>query len=90
MNLSESFVVPKHVMARHVGDETVILNLETGVYFGLDSVGAQVWQLLAAGSSLAQICDALVEKYEVTREQLEADVRRLAQELQQSSLIVLA
>jgi coenzyme PQQ synthesis protein D (PqqD) len=87
MNLTDSFSVPKHVMARNVGDETVILDLESGVYFGLDSVGARVWQLLAAGVTLEVICKTLLDQYEVTQAQLETDVVNLAKELLQRKLI---
>lgn len=87
MKLSDCFSVPKHVMARNVGDETVILDLESGMYFGLDSVGARIWQLLATGASLESISKTLLEQYEVAQEQLEADVLKLAQELLQRKLI---
>lgn len=87
MNLSTCFTVPKGVMARVVGNETVILDLQSGVYFGLDPVGTDVWQLLSEGMSLADICVALVDKYEVTQAQLEADVARLAGEMLSRGLI---
>lgn len=87
MNLSTRFSVPKGVMARIVGDETVLLDLQSGVYFGLDPVGTDVWQLLTQGMSLADICANLVEKYEVTPAQLESDVCRLADEMHSRGLI---
>ena len=40
MNLSDSLSIPSQVMARTVGDETVILDLASGTYFGLDPIGA--------------------------------------------------
>jgi hypothetical protein len=36
-------------MARTVGDETVILDLANGTYYGLDPVGARMWQLMSEG-----------------------------------------
>lgn len=87
MNLSTCFNVPEGVLARIVGGETVILDLQSGVYFGLDPVGTDVWQLLAGGMSLADICAALIDKYEVTPAQLESDVARLANEMQGRGLI---
>ncbi|MBK9987508.1 MAG: hypothetical protein IPP21_11335 [Betaproteobacteria bacterium] len=42
MNLSDKVTIPTQVMARTVGDETVILDLASGTYFGLDPVGAHV------------------------------------------------
>lgn len=86
MNLSDKITISAQVMARQVGDETVILDLASGTYFGLDPVGARAWQLMSEDKSLREVCDALFEEYEVTREQLEADVLRLMQELSSKGL----
>jgi len=88
MKLTDRFSTPKDVMARVVGDETVILDLRSGVYFGLDPVGTEIWKLLSAGSSLADVCTALLDRYEVTAVQLESDVLKLASELQSRGLIL--
>ena len=87
MNPNSKFSVPATVMARTVGKETVILALESGTYFGLDPVGARIWQLLGTGHSVSGICDVMVEEYEVSREALEHDVLVLAQELVARKLI---
>ena len=88
MMLSEKFTIPNQVMARTVGDETVILDLASGTYFGLDPVGARVWQLIGEGKELAEICETMLEEYEVATERLQADVMRLAAELAERNLIV--
>jgi len=49
MNLSDKVTIPAQVMARTVGDETVILDLASGTYYGLDPVGARIWQLMSEG-----------------------------------------
>jgi hypothetical protein len=87
MKLSETIVIPPEVMARQVGDETVILDLASGNYFGLDPVGTRMWQLLSQGKTLADICDILLGEYEVSRENLERDLIRLIQELQARRLV---
>ena len=74
-------------MARQLGEETVILDLESGTYFGLDPVGARIWQLMKEGKSLAEICDVMLDEYEVSREKLERDALALAQDLEARSLI---
>jgi hypothetical protein len=74
-------------MARSVGDETVILDLATGTYFGLDPVGARIWQLMGEGKTLAEICDLMLDEYEVSREELERDTLRLAEELAAQGLV---
>jgi hypothetical protein len=87
MDLSNRFAIKPNVMARQLGEETVILDLESGTYFGLDPVGARIWQLMKEGKSLAEICEAMLEEYEVSREELERDALALAQDLEARSLI---
>ena len=88
MNISDKMSIPQQVMSRQVGEETVILNLEGGVYFGLDRIGARMWQLMTEGRTLAEIAATMHEEYEVERETLEGDVLRLAQELFDQGLIL--
>jgi len=90
MKLTGKVVIPTQVMARQVGDETVILDLASGTYFGLDPVGARIWQLMGDGKTLAEICEKMLEEYEVEREQLETDVLRLTGELLERGLVVQA
>ena len=88
MNPTSKVTIPTQVMARTVGDETVILDLASGTYFGLDPVGARIWALMGEGKMLSEICATMLEEYEVEREQLEADVLRLADELAERGLVV--
>lgn len=87
MKLTDKVMIPPQVMARQVGDETVILDLASGTYFGLDPVGARIWTLLGEGKTLAQVCDAMQEEFEVSRAELERDVLDLAGRLQEQQLI---
>ena len=87
MNLQKRVIIPAHVMARTVGEETVILDVATGTYFGLDTVGARIWELMAEERTLAEICDLMLEEYEVSRDELEGDLKRLAQDLADQGLI---
>ena len=66
MNLSDRVSIPAQVMARTVGDETVILDLASGTYFGLDPVGARIWGLMGESKTLAEICGQMLEEYEVS------------------------
>ena len=87
MELTDKVSIPAQVMARQVGDETVILDLASGTYFGLDPVGARIWQLIGEGRTLAEICATMLEEYEVGRAQLETDVLRLTGELLERGLV---
>lgn len=90
MNLSDKVTIPTQVMARTVGDETVILDLASGTYYGLDPVGARMWQLMAEGRTLGAVCEVMLDEYEVTREALEGDILRLTEELRAKGLVGMA
>ena len=87
MNLDVNLTIPQEVMAREVGDETVILDLANGTYYGLDPVGARIWQLMAEGQSLMQVSEVMLAEYEVTRENIERDVLALVQTLMERQLV---
>jgi hypothetical protein len=87
MELNNTVTVSPDAVARQVGGETVILHLGSGTYFGLDPVGARIWQLLEAGKGSDEICDALLDEYEVSREQFEADITDLIKDLWAADLL---
>ena len=87
MELMNRFAIKPNVMARQVGEETVILDLASGTYFGLDQVGARLWHLLGEGKTISEICDVMLDEYEVSREELERDALALVQDLEARSLI---
>jgi hypothetical protein len=81
------FKIPEQVVTRQVGDETVILNLESGTYFGLDPVGSRFLELLVAEGAFAAVIDRMLEEFDVTEAQLEADLLQLADEMLASGLL---
>lgn len=89
MELATKLIVSPQVMARTVGDETVILDLASGTYYGLDPVGARIWQLFVDGQTLAQVRDIMLAEYDVSVDDLERDLNRLLSELSDKNLISL-
>ncbi len=81
------FEIPVHVVARRIGEETVILDLESGTYYGLDPVGARAWELIAEGRTLGAACAAMQQEYEVDAARLERDVRALVRDLHEHGLL---
>jgi len=79
--------ISPNAVTRQVGDETVILHLGSGTYFGLDAVGARIWQLMGEGKSLDEICDVVLDEYEVSREDLERDITSLIKDLLAQDLV---
>lgn len=81
ISLNDSIAIRDEVVFREVGGETVLLNLKTGTYFGLDPVGTRVWQLLAQHGSLAQVLEVMLGEYDIDPERLERDMLGLCRQL---------
>ena len=79
--------VQAHVVFAQVGEEAVLLNTESGRYFGLDAIGSRVWLSLTGTATEEQICAELLEEYAVDPGVLRTDIRRLLDQLAQSGLI---
>jgi hypothetical protein len=84
----ESRVSPcNDVIFKEVGGEAVVLNLETGKYYGLDEVGARMWTLLIEKNQVEAVYRTLVEEFEVSKEQLEQDLLSLVNQLAVNGLL---
>ncbi|CAI8738484.1 MULTISPECIES: PqqD family protein [Methylococcus] len=81
--------IPEPVVFEKVGEETVLLNLDTGFYFGLNPVGSHIWELLVATKNPASVLAALREEYDVEGEVLERDLANLIRDLAEKKLIEL-
>jgi protein arginine N-methyltransferase 1 len=76
------------VLSRELAGETVLLNLDSGVYYGLDAVGTRAWNLLAEERSLADVCSIMEQEYDVAPERLRTDLATLVQELCEKQLLI--
>lgn len=91
MQLSDRFTVSDDVVAREVGGEMVLLDLSSGQYFGLDSVGGRIWELLTERPhELRELCDIIEAEFDAPRDRIEADLLTLARQLQDQELIAAA
>lgn len=88
--LDISWKITDQVIANSVGDEIVVLHLTNGTYFGLDPVGALVWETLANGGHPRRACDLILERYDIDCGTAEADVREFLGELAEGDLIAQA
>jgi hypothetical protein len=75
------------VIAKMVGSEMVLLDYDRGIYYGLNPVGARVWQLLSDGEAPDQIIERLAGEYDVARATLETDLAALLRDLQSKGLV---
>ena len=70
-----------------MGSQVAILNLKSGIYYGLDTVGSRFWELVQTPRRLGEVEAALLAEYEVRPEQLGPDVRGLCHNLFEAGLI---
>ena len=89
MNLNQTIALSPDVISQEVSGETVLLDLESENYFGLDEVGTRIWQLIKETNDLNVIFDTLMEEYEVTEERLQQDLTVLLTEIEGLGLITL-
>lgn len=76
------------VASRRVGDESVVLDLEQSVYFGLNRIGGELWEKLLAGATPDQLVRCLREQSpEVSEERAHHDVASFLAALRAEGLI---
>ena len=80
-------VVTKEQVSCDLAGEAAILNLRNGVYYGLDPVGARIWNLVQEPKTFAELRDAVLGEYEVSATHLESDLRELLGQLAEQGLI---
>ena len=86
LNLKSRMEAAPSVVTRAVSGDTMLLDLESGTYFGLDPIGSEIWQAIEDNKSLGEACDLLEQRYDVARPQLEQDVLTLAGQLAEKGL----
>ena len=67
--------------------EVAILNLKNGMYYGLEEVGAAIWNLVAEPKPVSRILEALLDRYEVDHERCRNDLLTLLGMLNTRGLI---
>lgn len=80
-------VVSKDQMASDIAGETVILGLTAGRYYGLDAVGARIWQLIQTPTAVSEVERVIVSEYEVAPERCRQDLLSLLRKMIDAGLV---
>ena len=59
-----------------VGNETATMNVDKGMYYGLDDIGTRIWALVESPRAVVEICDELTVQYDVDIDTCRRDVIR--------------
>jgi hypothetical protein len=84
---TDRFTTSDEALIRELDDESVILDLKSEQYFGLDDVGTLIWHRLEEGSSLGEIAEAITEEFEVDQDTATADLHEFVADLEEQGLI---
>ena len=87
ISFSDRATIPANVLIRVLDQESVLLNLKTERYFGLDPVGTRMWQLVTSAPTIAAAYCQLLEEFDVQPELLRANLSDLLSHLVENGLI---
>jgi hypothetical protein len=88
--LTSRLRVPDYVVHRSFEEETVVLNLDSGVYHGLNPTATKMLEQIDKSDSVADAVDVLAAEFGQPRERIESDVVALCQALEERGLILRA
>ena len=83
----ERFIQNKAIVQSQIGEEVVMLDMESGFYFGLNSVASVIWGLLADEIVFEALIDQLMSQFDVERSVCEADTQELLNQMLEKNII---
>ncbi len=85
--MAERYIHKKEVIQSKIGDEVVMLDMDSGFYFGLNSVASVIWNHLKDGMDFNQLVEKLMEQFEVDRELCVHDTKELLNQMVEKGII---
>jgi len=87
ISLDTSVVASKEQASADLGGEAAVLNLKNGIYYGLNPVGARIWNIIQAPRTVREVRDTLIDEYDVDSDRCERDLVTLLQQLVEHDLV---
>lgn len=87
ISTSSIVVAAKDQVSSDLAGETVLLSMQSAMYYGLDQVGSRIWELVREPIRVSEIRNAIMAEYDVEQERCEADVLAFLRELSGKGLI---
>ncbi|WP_254568522.1 PqqD family protein [Oscillatoria sp. HE19RPO] len=86
-NSTMQFTIPSHILAQELAGEVVLMNIDNEMYYSLNSVGSQIWQLLSDRLDLETAIEQLLRRFDIDEATLRQDVTQLVDELVAQGLL---
>jgi len=87
ISFSDRVKIPDDVLISKLQEESVILNLDSERYYGLDDVGTRILSVLTSSESIGAAYETLVNEYDVDAQVLRQDLLELVEELAKQGLV---
>lgn len=87
--LASTISIPENVVFRAFAAETVVLNVQTGKYFGLNPTGGHMLEVLKTLPSVGAAAERLAQEYDIPLETIQADLCAFCRGLEERGLIEL-
>jgi hypothetical protein len=87
--MNYKYIQNKKVIQSRIGDEVVMLDMDSGFYFGLNSVASIIWGKLEKPKSFEEVVNELLEEYNIDRQTCENDTRAFLDQLFQKNIVKL-
>jgi hypothetical protein len=87
LDLDATVVAVSHHVSCDLSGEAIVLDLDAGLYYGLNEVGARVWSLLQTPATVRSVLATLLDEYDVAPERCEQDLFGLIREFDERGLV---
>jgi hypothetical protein len=87
LTLNSKVSIAGDVVSCDLVEEAALLNLKDGIYYGLNPVGARIWNLIQKPITVSDILDTIIEEYDVERDVAQADLMELLENLLGKELV---
>lgn len=87
ITMQSTVVASPGLTAANLGDEAVLLDSNSGRYYGLNELGARIFELIRTPTRVDEVKGKLLEEYRVEESKLEADLTAFLQGMEQRNLI---
>lgn len=87
IDIDDIVIRTNEVVSTDMDDETVMMSIDKGMYYGLDTIATRIWELIEKPLAVSDLCNILLSEFEVDRDNCQRDVLRFLNEMQNDELI---
>jgi hypothetical protein len=85
--MSKRFIQNKQIIQSKIGDEVVMMDIDSGFYFGMNGVGSIIWQHLSNGITLEDLINNLMNEFNVDKQTCTSDTIAFLENLLEKKII---